>query len=330
MYLTLSQTSKELDRTERQVRYLVKTHVLLPANQDTYRRDGGYRFLKEEVIRVKGVLEVEGLTLRVAAHLVGKTPQYLNSLALNGKINSELVLIGHKKERRFKEKDCLALKCQLDTGTHKSVAKYGEKLHLFSNHVRLFELVSYKEELVRVVKTQPLTLLKNDGSMIQPNANEITTHLETWPDLPYKTKKGFISFNIPIPRFPEHATYNTLYELIEGIGPKNVQVFEKTEGDYMVRCRQGKLPLKRESYDLLQRYIIEGKLHYSNNEALLKSEIISQTIHLPRELYEKIEKIAIERSVSTQEQIIQTVVQGLKSLEKKERNDVHISEINDR
>lgn len=318
MYLTLSQTSKELERTERQVSYLIKTKVLLPANQDTYKRDGGYRFTEEEVQRVKGIIKVEGLSLRAAAQLVGITPQYLNSLALKEKIKSELVVIGHKKERRFQVKDCLELKTQLGTVTHKSLAKYGEKLQLYRNHVRLFEPISYKDELVRVVKTNPLTLLKTDGSMIQPIANELTTYSEIWPELPYKTKKGFITFRIPIPRNSEHATYDALYELIEGLGPKNVQVFEQVEGDYFVRCRQGKFPLNRASYNLLHRYISKGKLHYSNSEAILKSEMISQTIHLPDELYEEIEKMSKKRSISTQELLIQTVVQGLKSLHREE------------
>jgi DNA helicase TIP49 (TBP-interacting protein) len=88
--------------------------------------------------------------------------------------------------------------------------------------------------------------------------------------------------------------------------------------------------LRRERYDLLQRYIIEGKLHFSNTEAILKSEIISQTIHLPSELFDEIDKMAKKRSVSTQEQLILTVVQGLKSLQREGKNDVHISDINDR
>lgn len=316
MYLTLLQAAEELDRTERQVRYLVKTGVLVPVNQDTYKRDGGYRFSKEVVDQTKEKLIPEGISLRKAASIVGITPQYLNTLAMNGQINSQLVLIGNKKERRFNEDDCLNFKIQLSKRTHKKIAHYGEKLHLFRNDIRLFDLIDYKGDQVRIVKTEPITLLKIDGTLVHLLSTEGLATSEEWAHKPYKTKKGFITFRFPIPRNPEHLTYNILFNLIEGLGPKNVQVFEQSEGDYYIRCRQGKLFIQPEFIDVLNRYVVEGELSKIGEDKIeLQSDIISQYIHLPRELYIEVEQLAQQQSISAQKQLIEIVVRGLKSFQ---------------
>jgi hypothetical protein len=317
MYLTLEQAARELDRTERQVRYLVKTGILFPANQDTYKRDGGYRFSQEVVEEVKLKLEPEGISLRRAAEIVGITPQYLNSLALKGEIESELVMIGNKKERRFQIKDCMSFIEHFKRKTHKSVSHFGEKLHLYKSNLRLFELVIYEGEKVRIVKTEPVTFLNAKGELVSPAASKDFTTSRKWPDKAYKTKKGFITFQVPMPRNAEHTTYNILYQLIEGLGVKNVQIYERNDGDYYIRCRQGKLKIQRAHAELLKRYLVEGELAVLNEEeSLLQSDIVSQYVHLPRNLYEKIEEIAKERSVSTQSQLIDTVVSGLNSFSK--------------
>lgn len=322
MYLTLSQTANELDRSERQVRYLVKTGVLTPVNQDTYKRDGGYRFSLEIVEQAKENLKPEGISLRKAAEIVGVTPQYLNSLALNGDIDSRLIKIGNKKERRFKEEDCLAFRKVIRKKTHKSVAGFGEKLQLYSNKLRLFDLISLNEKTVRIIKTDPVTFLTSEGTLIQPSSRDVLPESSGWPEKAYKTKKGFITFRFPIPRNAEHTTYNVLYKLIEELGPKNIQVFEQSEGDYFIRCRQKKISLQSKDTELLQRYVVEGEiLPISDNEVELQSNIVSQYIHLPRELYGEIEKLANERSISLQKQLIETIMRGISSFQKADKEE---------
>jgi DNA-binding transcriptional MerR regulator len=319
MYLTLSQTANELERTERQVRYLVKTGVLPPVNLDTFKRDGGYRFSQEVVEQLKEKLRPEGIPLRKAAEIVGITPQYLNSLALNGEIESQLIMIGNKKERRFTKEDCEAFRSKIRIKTHKSIAKFGEKLDLY-NHIRLFNLIVYNEENVRVVKTKPITLLKSDGTLVQPPLKEDIPFSDEWEEKPYKTKKGFVTFKLPIPRNAEHTTYDILYKLIGGLGPKNIQVFEQDDGDYFIRCRQGKISLPQDYTELLKRYLVEGELSLTNeNKVALQSNIVTQYIHLSRDLYETIENLANERNISTHGQLIDIIARGLNSLRKNEQ-----------
>ncbi|QOK30071.1 hypothetical protein IIE26_27265 (plasmid) [Cytobacillus oceanisediminis] len=313
MYLTLSQTAQELDRTERQVRYLIKTGVLSPINQDTYKRDGGYRFSPDIVMQVKKKLTPEGISLRMAAEIVGITPQYLNKLALSGEIRSNLVAIGNKKERRFNKKDCYCFKNQMKSRTHKSISHFGEKLQLYKNNQRLFKLASYNDEIVRIVKTQPITILKADGILYELDSNHVLPPSEEWPEKTYQTKKGFVTFQFPIPRNAEHTTYNVIYELIQELGPKNVQVFEQAAGDYLIRCRQGKIYIKEEYAEVLKRHIIDGDTLSNSFGIELLSNIMSEYVHLPRELFQKIEQLADKRSISTQEQIIDAIKIGLES-----------------
>ncbi len=313
MYFTLSQTSLELNRSERQVRYLVKSGILTPVNTDTYKRDGGYRFSIEEIEKVKNELKVEGISLREAADIVGISPQYLNTLAIDGRIQSELVLIGRRHVRRFKEPDCLQLAKELCHKTDKRLAQFGSKLSLFDNNLRLFELIPYKGEMVRIIKTNPITLLKSDATLVYPVSIGHSSY--KWPNIPYVTKKGFIVFQIPIPRNAEHKTYHVLYKLINGLGQKNIQVFEQEEGDYIIRCRPASLPLSKEDTKQLNRYLIEGELNYiCTNTAQLDSNLVSQYIHIPKDLFQEAEKIASTNDLSTQELIVQAIERGLHSL----------------
>ncbi|MEQ2527606.1 hypothetical protein WMO40_12920 [Bacillaceae bacterium CLA-AA-H227] len=326
MYLTLSQASEELDRTERQVRYLIKIGVLSPANQDTFKRDGGYRFSQNEIYTVKEKLKLDGISLRKAAQIVGVSPQYLNSLALKGEIKSSLVKVGNKTERRFKEEVCMKFKQHIHTKTHKSIAQFGEKLHLYSNSIRLFDLIPYHDETVRVVKTSPVTLLKADGGLIFPETQEVLKASDEWNIKPYNPRKGFVVFRLPIPRNSEHKTYDILYDLISEIGPKNIQVFERSEGDYLVRCRQSKVKLTKAYFDLLQRYVIEGEIHYCNGEVTLESGLVSRYIHIPNQLLAEVEELAKLHSMTTQGQLIEAVARGVKSIKREGANHVQIPE----
>jgi hypothetical protein len=271
-------------------------------------------------MEVKEKLTPEGISLRQAADIVGITPQYLNKLALDGEIKSNLVVIGNKKERRFQKEDCVKFKSFMRKKTHKSISRFGEKLPLYKNNLRLFELIMYNDEVVRIVKTQPITFLKTDGTLHVPlSRNEIPISSE-WPEKPYKTKKGFITFRFPIPRNAEHTTYNIIYELIYKLGPSNIQVFEQQAGDYLIRCRQGKVQLKEEHAGVLKRHVVDGEILYTTDGVELQSNIVSEYLHLPRELYYEIEKLADKRSVSTQEQIMETIIKGLETFRSDDRS----------
>lgn len=316
MYLTLAQAAEKLDRTERQVRYLIKNGILVPANQDTYKRDGGYRFSLEEVSKAEQVIKPEGISLRKAAQIVGITPQYLNSLALNGQVDSVLVLIGNKSERRFKKEDCLELRNTLQRKTHKSVAQYGEKLHLFKNNLRLFELIKYKDNNARIVKTEPITLLNSDGTLLTSFSGDTPIYNSNeWKTRPYKSQKGTIVFKIPIPRFPEHPTYEALYHLIESLGPLNVQVFEQSEGDYYIRCRQGKINIQDDLIQLLEKYLVEGEIENNKKGIFLRTSLVSHYVHLPKELHTEINRLAKERNVPYQQQLLDVIKNGVKTFQ---------------
>lgn len=314
MYLSLKQTAVELGKTERQVRYLINENLISPVNPDTYRRDGGYRFAIHEVQRVKENFNQEGLSLRNASKLIGITPQYLSRLAIEGKIASKLVQVGNRMERYFSTESCNDLQSQIKIKSSKKVAHFGKKLALYHNNRRIFELIKHANELVRVINTEPITLLKMDGTTISNIDDLDIRQSAAWPDVPYNTKKGFIEFKLSIPRSAEHHTYDALYTLIRELGPRNIQVFEQKDGDFYLRCRQGKINLPSEYFNILKRYLIKGDVIEVEGQVKFISDFTSQYIHLPNELHKSVEKVAVQNSKSIQEQLIELIELGMNSI----------------
>jgi len=309
MYYTMKDAADTLGRTERQTKYLIKNGVLNPVNKDTYRRDGGYRFSREHVWEVKQKLSPSGLKLKEAAALVGITPQYLSKLSLEGVVNSRLVKIGKRTERRFNKEDLMELKKTLEENPSKNLQKFGKKIHVFKGNSRLFEKVSYNGQPARIISTAPLTLLIHNGSKITVEQN---FNCNEWPEKSYVTKKGFVILEIPIPHNPEHPAYDAIYKLIEGLGEKNIQIFERETGDYFVRLRQGKLNLSKEEFYFLKRYVIDGKIDMVEDGVVqFSTGTVSQYVHIPEETYIKLEKYASERDSNIQDCIIELLNKSL-------------------
>jgi len=302
MYYTLKEVASILGKSERQIKYMIKNGIIRPVNKDTYRRDGGYRFSKEHILEVQQKISPSGIKLKEAAAIVGITPQYLSKLSLEGFVESQLVEIGKRTERRFKLEDLHKLKDYLKQNKYNQYQEFGKRLHLFKNNHRLFELVNYKGQPSRIISTYPLMLLTPNGSK---NTVEQNFHCSSWPEKPYITKKGFISLEIPIPNNPEHPTYNIIYKLIEGLGEKNVQIYERETGDYYIRVRQGKLYLPKDEYDFLKRYVVDGKVERNDDgEVILSTGIVSQYVHMPEKTYMKLTEYAEENNLNVQDCIV--------------------------
>lgn len=310
MYITVEKLSKELNKSIRQIQYMVKNGVAIPVNLDTHRRDGGYRFSVTEIQRLKKIYNRDDLSLKEASKIVGVTPQYLNQLAIENKISSEMVLIGNREERRFEEKNCHILRDDLNSKSHsKRHIKYGEKLVIFKNGVRLFQQVEHEGARSRVIKTNPLILLTENGTLVD-NIVNIEPELE-WPVKPYITKKGFIEYLIPIPRSFDHPIYELFYTMIEQVGPKNIQFFETNESDYYVRCRQTNLEIKKSQFNLLQRFLVKGKMYIKGDKIILSTDIEQIYIDLPTTLLSTLKVEAINKNISLSSLILEKLSKNM-------------------
>lgn len=302
MYLTVQEVAAALNKSSRQVRYMVEQGSAYPVNPDTYRRDGGYRFTQQELERLKGIYITPHLSLSEAAKLIGISPQYLNTLALEGKVSSQLVQVGNRDERRFEREECVRFKQEIEQQTHTRRNKYGKRLIPFKNGIRLFSIVERQGQPVRVINTNPLLLLNQDGLITK---NGMTAnHRVPWPEIPYVYKKGFVEFKIPIPRHMDHQTYDTLYKMIEQLGVKNIQIYERNTGDYFIRCRQGQFIGNADDYELLSMYIRTGKVRLKEQYILLETAYISKTIQFPEELLKTLEHQAQQANTHLQEYIL--------------------------
>ncbi|WP_221568695.1 helix-turn-helix domain-containing protein [Alkalihalobacillus sp. TS-13] len=309
MYISLKELAAKLKKSERVIHHLVKTNVILPVNPDTYRRDNGYRFRPEVYEFLKQMYHTDKLTLREAAEFIGVSPQYLNQLTKNNKIDSDLIQVGKRMERRFKKEECLRFKEKMKRGEHtRRSAHYGKKLKTYANGLRLFEIIEVQGQCVRVINTEPVILLTNDGSTI--NKVNFAYRSEPWPPIQYERKKGFIHFQFSIPRSKDHATYKILYKLIKYLGEKNIQIYEQATGDYLVRCRQGRIPGTEEEFSLLNGSITQGRVEFDEQYIQLKTQYISRTIDLPEELYTELQNEAERRNIPLKSLIISKLTKG--------------------
>ncbi len=297
MYLTLEEVAKKLNKTRQQIQYLIKTNVAQPVNKDTYRRDRGYRFSIEEVNRLIERFSHNGLSLKEAARIVGVSPQYLNKLAKENVIKSRMITFGQRPERYFTLEDCEALKNKLQQNIcSKRNKEYGIKLPLYQQGIRLFQPINIEGKKGRVINTSPLTILL--GKEILEGIQPGTIKDRDWIKKPYITKKGFTEFRIPIPQTSEHQVYEMFYTMIEQLGEKNIQFYETQDGDYHIRCRKGKLILSNSQFDLLNRFIVKGKLHKEGNLVKIQTDYEQIYIELPSGLFHQIKSTAKDSTIS--------------------------------
>ncbi|MEF2247971.1 hypothetical protein [Paenibacillus sp. IITD108] len=253
-FTTIQELSQKLNRSIRTLQHWVAIGRAFPSNTDTHRRDGGYVFSQMEVERLEKLFM--GLSSSEAAKIIGITPQYLNDLALNRQINSELRLVGNREQRFYTKEDCLKLKSSLTSINNKKSNKFGTRISAYNRGARLF--THFENESINglIVDTNPIRILCDEG-YIQVSAE---LDMQPWPNKAYQVKKGFIDFKFPIPRHSNHPVYRILHDIIEGLGPVNVQIFETENGDYFVRCRSGVTNMQNEAFEILERNLISGRI----------------------------------------------------------------------
>jgi hypothetical protein len=298
MYLTINQVSDRLEKTPRQIYYMVKSNQLNPINFDSYRRDGGYKFSAAEVEEVEKHLKNRGLSLNKASSLIGISLQYLNSLALKGEINSKIYLDGKKKTRYFTKEDCMTLKKKISTEElHRNT--FGKKIKLFYDGYRLFGLV----EGERIINPHPLVTMKENGDVTEKHSLMKGEMFKDWPKKKYSRTKGFIQFQFTLPRHPQHPIFEVFYDLFSAAGPKNIKVFQTNVHDFIVICRELTLVLSDAQHQLIARYLVDGELDKSEGKTVLKPVSKEVVIKLTDKNQKKLTAIREDQNLSSDEVI---------------------------
>ncbi|MFD2216407.1 hypothetical protein [Metabacillus endolithicus] len=314
MYITVNELASILNKTKRQIQYMISNKFAQPINPDTHRRDGGYRFSPTEVERLKEIYTRNDLSLKEASRIVGITPQYLNQLALDNKIQSSMVSIGHRLERRFTKENCKKILVELKQKKHsKRNNQYGRKLSNYSNGVRLFKHIILDDQKCVIVNTDPLSVLNEKGESV--NINNIDINIEGWIDKPYVTRKGFVEFQIPIPKYVDHPAYNLFYTLIKQIGPKNIQFFETPLGDYYIRTRQSKIHISDDEFYLLQKFILKGRIENTKDCIVLSSGFDQVLLDIPYDTHKKLSTLAYKNQQSVNDLFLNIIEEFLGELD---------------
>ncbi|KGX84640.1 helix-turn-helix domain-containing protein [Pontibacillus litoralis] len=286
MYYSIEQVAAQLHKTKRQIQYLIQQGLANPMNKDTYRRDGGYRFTEEEVERIIDHFSMEGLTVKEAARYLGITPQYIMHFVKKGELSSLVTYKGKQKRRYFTKEEIDRFKNILnDTREVNQEGIYGRKVQLISREAHIFEETSVNGSMARVISISPLQVLTEEGEFIA--VEHIPSLIKPY-DKKVIRKRGFVEFQFPIPRHYKHPVYQVLFQIIQQLGERNIQIYEQAYGDYYVRCRLGSVQLTEEEYRILQRHIVKGEMEYRNGNIYFHSGEVQKTVYVPKMLYEQV------------------------------------------
>ncbi|KGP72362.1 MerR family transcriptional regulator [Pontibacillus yanchengensis] len=308
MYYSIDYVANVLGKSKRQVQYLVQQGLTEPINLDTYRRDGGYRFSEEEVRRLRDVFKLPGISVKEAARQLEMTPQYLMQFIREGQINSEIVTIGNRRRRWFHQEEIERFKNFLSQRAQaKRMGEYGRKIRLISREVHIFDEVLVQGSMARVVSVEPLQVLTANGEFVQ--IDHVDGNSSNLQDHPYIRTRGFVEFQIPIPRHYQHPVYQLLFQLLHQLGEKNIQIFEQEFGDYYVRCRLGQVHLAEREIKLLQRSIIKGDMQIENQTVTFQSNEVQKTLYLPKDLLKQYDDIAEQEKVQVEEILLEALQQ---------------------
>jgi len=311
VYIPLIQVATRLNISPRSVKNMVSQGIIQPVNPDTYRRDGGYKFLEEDVKKLIQQ-QLNKLSLRKAAALIGITPQYLNQLAKSKEkwIDSEVTTEGKQKRRWFKEEDCRLLMQKMANKELNSTIRYGRKLNPYKNEIRLFEPHQFDGQMLLVINTDPLQVIDSTGELTNADKEKIVSL--PWPESKYQVKKGTVEISFAIPRRPEHPLYRTLYRMIESLGPKNTKIYETSEGNYFVRCRQGKIRGTEEDYKIISKNTLNGQSEFDGQYITLTTNAVAKLVNLHAGYITEITHLSGREKTDFDEMLNKVISIGLK------------------
>jgi len=186
-------------------------------------------------------------------------------------------------------------------------------LPIHSDGFRLFKHITLDNQKCVIVNTDPLSVLNEKGETVYINSIDI--NIERWIDKPYVTKKGFVEFQIPIPKYVDHPVYCLFYTLIKQIGPKNIQFYETPLGDYYIRSRQSKIHISDDQYYLLQKFILKGRIEKTKDFIFLSSGLDQVLLDIPYYTHQKLSTLAYKKQQSVNDLFLNIIEEFLGELD---------------
>lgn len=288
-YLKASQAASELGITVTSLYKLGKHQnedkKLTPINPNTYKGDGGYVYLREDIERIKPDYIRKDLTSAEAAKRIGRSTTYIHKLIREGLPHYEGKLRG-KKTYFIKEVDLEQfVSDNPDNGKYDMI--YDKKTGAF-----LFQPFQKEDKMARIVRMKRVSGRKKEITL-QVDHNDFLTYEQAIEDgwaaaMTITARKaitsyGYASFDFPIPSTMDSLIYAIIEEFFKQIGAANIRI---TTGErLLVEVKKsvllGILPTKHpDLIDKLKMFVQTGNIVPKYDGVLIDTGLSPVTFYL--------------------------------------------------
>jgi len=310
-YLTVNEAALELNITATSI-YKIVNHEdpskqLEPVNRTTYKGDGGYRFHREEVERIKPSYVRDDLTSSQAAERIGRSKTFIQTLLKEGVI--PYYEDDFRGKRTFFIKEEHLQKYELSNiNSGKYDTSYDKKTGVY-----LFQPFIKDGVTARVVEMNRINRYKMD-IVLQTGTESRFSYVEAvkdgWvPSFTIDQKKpistyGYARFEFPIPATLDSMIYVIIEEFYKQVGPLNIRisVTEKLIVEIKKSVLSGILPTTHpDMIDKLKLFITSGEIITKFDGTLIDTGLSPITFYLPEqrkmELIEKADRAGVSLQV---------------------------------
>lgn len=289
-YLNINEVAEKLNITPTSV-YKIVNHEnpnkrLEPVNRTTYRGDGGYRFRREDVERMKSMYLKKDLTTSQAAIRIGRSKSFMQKLLHDEVIPYYEEVYRGKKTFFIKEEHLEEyLRENPDHGKHT----------IFDKKTGVFLYQPFKKDghLARVIDMKragrnKLEILLQTGSETRFTYEKAI--IEGWKPssiiIPQKTNStyGYARFEFPIPTTIDSMTYTVIEVLFKHVGPANIRITknEKLIVEVKKSVLRGIMPITHpDIVDKLKMFLVSGEIIPKYDGILIDTGLSPITFYLP-------------------------------------------------
>lgn len=312
-YLNVNDAAVELNITPTSIYKIVnhedRAKQLNPVNRATYKGDGGYRFTRDEINRIKPSYVRDDLTSSQAAERIGRSKTFIQNLLKEGEI--PYYEDDFRGKRTFFIKEEHLRKYELSSiNSGKYVTSYDKKSGVF-----LFQPFVRGNILARVIEMNRINKNKLD-IILQTGSGTRFTYVEAVKDgwvagLTIDQRKqittyGYAKFEFPIPSTLDSMIYANIEEFYKQIGPLNIRITfnEKLTVEVKKSVLFGILPTTHpDLIDKLKLFITFGDIVTKFDGTLIDTGLSPITFYLPEPKKSELIEKADRAGLSLQEMI---------------------------
>ncbi|CAM4044527.1 helix-turn-helix domain-containing protein [Paenibacillus alkaliterrae] len=319
-YLDTAQAAKELNITVASIYKIVNLEDpakrLDPVNRVTHKGDGGYRFTREEIERIKPAYVKEDLTSAQAAKRIGRSTTYIHQLFKKGLPYYEAEFRG--KRTYFIKKSDLEIFAtnNPDSGKYDTIYDRKSKVYLFQPYRwgnRLARVCSMKRLNRNRIEVM-LQVSTDERIPLERAIDEGWKPAVTITDRKAITSYGYAVFEFPLPITPDSVIYAIIDEFFKLIGPANlrIQIGEFIQVEVKKSVLTGILPATHpDMIDKLKTFIRSGEITPKFDGTLIDTGLSPVTFYLPEKEKAKLVGKAEEANKTLQEWLESTVSEAV-------------------